>query len=303
MGDGSDYPSPRSEAPHGVAVASALASATESLSSIARMNEQASVLGYATLNGAVDTTTTPQPRLAEQRLSQPRLSVRRARDPPKNAEGQIYCDHADCQAAPPTFRRPCEWNKHMDKHDRPYKCFEPGCDKIQGFTYSGGLLRHQREVHKKNNDSKKPLMCPYADCNRSTGNGFTRQENLREHLRRRHMHTDDGSTASILVDMPWERANELEGVRANSLPATGIKRRHDSPLGDLPSHEDTGDDLHNEVKRLRREVQEKDRRLEQLERIVADLQQAIPQTHVPEHDPQLTQAMPPPPPQTAIHQV
>ena len=32
----------------------------------------------------------------------------------------------------------------MDKHDRPYKCMEPGCDKIQGFTYSGGLLRHER---------------------------------------------------------------------------------------------------------------------------------------------------------------
>ncbi|KAJ6120737.1 hypothetical protein N7523_005017 [Penicillium sp. IBT 18751x] len=254
MGDGSDYPSPRSEAPHGATAASALASATETLSSIARMNEPMSYMEG----------------------TRPRLSVRRARDPPKNPEGQIYCDHPDCQNAPPTFRRPCEWNKHMDKHDRPYKCFEPGCDKIQGFTYSGGLLRHQREVHKKNTDAKKPLMCPYTDCNRSTGNGFTRQENLREHLRRRHMHADDG-TPQVMVDMPWERANELEGLRANSLPATGIKRRHDSPNGDLPESDEAGPELHNEVKRLRREVQEKDRRLEELERIVAGLQQAIPQ--------------------------
>ncbi|KAJ5682471.1 hypothetical protein N7462_005636 [Penicillium macrosclerotiorum] len=273
MGDGSDYPSPRSEAPHGVA-ASVLASATESLSSIARMNEQ--------------------PTLAFLEGARPRLSVRRARDPPKNADNQIYCDHPDCQAAPPTFRRPCEWNKHMDKHDRPYKCYEPGCDKIQGFTYSGGLLRHQREVHKKNTDAKKPLMCPYADCNRSTGNGFTRQENLREHLRRRHMHTDDGGPSSILVDMPWDRANELEGMRANSLPATGMKRKHDSPNGDLAETDENGVDLHNEVKRLRREVQEKDRRLEELERIVAGLQQAIPQPP-PEHDPQLVAPMPPAP--------
>ncbi|KAJ5126974.1 hypothetical protein N7448_007753 [Penicillium atrosanguineum] len=219
MGDGSDYPSPRSEAPHGATAASALASATETLSSIARMNESMSYIEG----------------------TRPRLSN-----------------------APPTFRRPCEWNKHMDKHDRPYKCFEPGCDKIQGFTYSGGLLRHQREVHKKNTDAKKPLMCPYTDCNRSTGNGFTRQENLREHLR-------------LMVDLPWERANELEGLRANSLPATGIKRKHDSPNGDLPESDEAGPELHNEVKRLRREVQEKDRRLEELERIVAGLQQAIPQ--------------------------
>ncbi|KAJ5460919.1 uncharacterized protein N7458_002471 [Penicillium daleae] len=157
----------------------------------------------------------------------------------------------------------------MDKHDRPYKCYEPGCDKIQGFTYSGGLLRHQREVHKKNDT--KPLMCPYADCNRSTGNGFTRQENLREHLRRRHMHTEVVLTASPPVD-------------------ASLKRKHDSPNGELPDSQESGGGLHNEVKRLRRESQEKDHRLEQLERIITHLQQAISQPLVRKDDPQLTQA-------------
>jgi hypothetical protein len=38
------------------------------------------------------------------------------------------------------------------------------------------------------------------------------------------------------------------------------------------------------VKRLRREVEEKDRRLEELERIVAGLQQAIPQQPPTEPD-------------------
>ncbi|KAF4770131.1 hypothetical protein N7455_006394 [Penicillium solitum] len=267
MGDGSDYPSPRSEGPNGALAASILASASESTPPIARMNDPQQPMSY-NLDGA-----------------RPRLSVRRARDPPKNSEGQIFCDHPECQAAPPTFRRPCEWNKHMDKHDRPYKCYEPNCDKIQGFTYSGGLLRHQREVHKKNTDTKKALMCPYTDCNRSTGNGFTRQENLREHLRRRHMHNDE---APPMVDMSWDRATELdgvEGVRAPSLPITGMKRRHDSPpvgdLRDMPETDEHGIDLHNEVKRLRREVQEKDRRLEELERIVANIQQAIPQQSPP----------------------
>ncbi|CAI7674155.1 unnamed protein product [Penicillium manginii] len=286
--DASDYPSPRSEAPHAATTASVLASAhaQEGLSSIARMNEQppTSITGY------VEGT-------------RPRLSVRRARDPPKNSEGQIFCDHIDCQEAPPTFRRPCEWNKHMDKHDRPYKCFEPGCDKIQGFTYSGGLLRHQREVHKKNTDAKKPLMCPYGDCNRSTGNGFTRQENLREHLRRRHMHTDEGP--AIMLDSPWDRANELEGIRSNSLPAAGVKRRHESPNGDLPETDEAGLDLVNEVKRLRRENQEKDQRLLDLERIVLSLQQALPQPPAPAPEPEsqtLSQAISPVP-QAAASQV
>jgi hypothetical protein len=170
------------------------------------------------------------------------------------------------------------YSKHMDKHDRPYKCLEPGCDKIQGFTYSGGLLRHQREVHKKNVDAKKPLMCPYADCNRSTGNGFTRQENLKEHLRRRHLHAENGTSP----ELPIVPTAETDGMRASSLPTfSGGKRKRESiddPTLAIPDEEENGVDLREEVKRLRGEAEEKDRRLEELERIVTGLQQAIPQT-------------------------
>lgn len=77
-------------------------------------------------------------------------------------------------------------SKHMDKHDRPYKCTAPGCEKLLGFTYSGGLLRHEREVHKMHGGTKAPLYCPYTGCKRSAGDGFTRRENLSEHIRRVH---------------------------------------------------------------------------------------------------------------------
>ena len=116
-----------------------------------------------------------------------RVSVQRTQEPPRNGKDEIYCNHEDCEADPPTFRRRCEWNKHMDKHERPYKCTEAGCEKLQGFTYSGGLLRHQREVHKKNGTAKATLFCPDVNCNRHTGQGFTRKENLNEHIRRRHV--------------------------------------------------------------------------------------------------------------------
>lgn len=175
------------------------------------------------------------------------------------------------------------YSKHMDKHDRPYKCMEPGCDKIQGFTYSGGLLRHQREVHKKNATTKKALMCPYADCNRSTGNGFTRQENLKEHLRRRHMHTEGGNSP----ELPVLTVADVEGLKSSFLdPTAGLKRKHDDATDPELNGVDTIDesnsvDLHNEVKRLRREVEEKDRRLEELEKIVAGLQQSIPHHGLP----------------------
>lgn len=35
----------------------------------------------------------------------------------------------------------------MDKHGRPYNFNESTCDQNPGFTYSGGLLAHEREVH------------------------------------------------------------------------------------------------------------------------------------------------------------
>ena len=117
-------------------------------------------------------------------------SARPEREPPRNDKNEIICTHEACLDKTETFRRPCEWNKHMDKHERPYKCSEPTCEQNPGFTYSGGLLRHMREVHKKGvGPARRPLYCPHANCIRSTGEGFTRRENLEEHLRRRHSYT------------------------------------------------------------------------------------------------------------------
>jgi DNA repair ATPase RecN len=87
----------------------------------------------------------------------------------------------------------------MDKHERPYKCDAPGCEKLQGFTYSGGLLRHQREVHKMHGGTKEALFCPFGNCKRATGAGFTRKENRDEHIRRVHRRATeavDGSNAA-----------------------------------------------------------------------------------------------------------
>jgi hypothetical protein len=74
----------------------------------------------------------------------------------------------------------------MDKHDHPYRCLQAQCAKLQGFTYSGGLLRHERKVHGKHGAPKEQLRCTVPECKRHTSKGFTRKENLNEHLRRVH---------------------------------------------------------------------------------------------------------------------
>lgn len=82
------------------------------------------------------------PNLINTKFNREQTAVRRVRSPPRNEHNQMYCDHVNCKGKNETFKRVCEWNKHMDRHERPYKCCEAGCDLILGFTYSGGLLRH-----------------------------------------------------------------------------------------------------------------------------------------------------------------
>lgn len=173
----------------------------------------------------------------------------------------------------------------MDKHDRPYKCNVKGCEKLQGFTYSGGLLRHEREVHKMHGGTKKSLFCPFTDCKRSSGSGFTRKENLAEHIRRVHRRTsmsadlghliiprpdpqDDSSPAEVRLpsESPFRRISEI--VEEDTQLALKRKRTSDAGISEVGD-----EDLRHEVKRLRRENEEKDTRLRQLEQAVMALQQ------------------------------
>ncbi|KAL8638274.1 MAG: hypothetical protein Q9228_004563 [Teloschistes exilis] len=181
-------------------------------------------------------------------------------DPPRNATGQITCVHPNCENVEPVFSRRCEWT---------------------GFTYSGGLSRHQREVHRQHGGPKACYMCPHQDCKRSTGSGFSRKENLQEHLRRVHRQVTEGEA-------------DLQAINSANIQATtGPKRRmgrlddEDDQLAEPVSHEprkrkrqdedeedDDADDeyrkedLSAQVKRLRKELREKDERLRKLEQTV-----------------------------------
>jgi hypothetical protein len=150
----------------------------------------------------------------------------------------------------------------MDKHERPYKCLAEGCEKLAGFTYSGGLLRHEREVHSKHGGPRNPLNCPHLNCKRHSGKGFSRLENLNEHLRR--VHTNLGPLAS-----GDEAAEDGESVAASSEPGqqalpTSIQFSTNTQPQTLPSPQiasvlpqkrlldDVDEDGPTEVKRLRK---------------------------------------------------
>ncbi|KAF3062776.1 hypothetical protein GL218_09499 [Daldinia childiae] len=162
----------------------------------------------------------------------------------KNREGKFVCSFAGCTDDVKVFSRKCEWSKHMDKHDRPYKCLSSGCEKLAGFTYSGGLLRHEREVHNKHGGPKNPLNCPHGNCKRHEGKGFSRMENLNEHLRRVHT-PSDANNGPTVVELPEDELEEnpapLQQVVAPE--KIGEKRKPET-------------DLREEVKRLHQENQQ-----------------------------------------------
>jgi hypothetical protein len=169
----------------------------------------------------------------------------------------------------------------MDKHERPYKCTAPGCEKLQGFTYSGGLLRHQREVHKMHGGTKKPLYCPEPNCKRNSGSGFTRKENLSEHIRRVHRRQTSLSEGALprsdpnvdpVIDQLQQAATaqmaaeEAENLTALAETATN-KRKLDLDGGEH--------DVESELKKVKRVIREKDERIEALEQQVAQIQRQL----------------------------
>jgi hypothetical protein len=175
----------------------------------------------------------------------------------------------------------------MDKHDRPYKCTFKGCEKLQGFTYSGGLLRHEREVHKMHGGTKKSLYCPFHDCKRSSGAGFTRKENLAEHIRRVHRRTSMSADMHGLIirrtTLDGSPIPEVQSRHTSESPYTGAAEyRQDDDISSLKRKRESDSvypsdlgsaDMRAEIKRLRHENEEKDSRLRQLEQAVMVLQQ------------------------------
>jgi len=164
----------------------------------------------------------------------------------------------------------------MDKHKRPYKCLLPRCENLQGFTYCGGLRRHEREVHDiGENDAYKRILCPIASCKRAS-NGFTRKENLEEHIRRMHPrckagNKDEAKDTNMAEIQETERALRDEDATERQKNVTGPKREHSLDVSETreEGYDWSKADLWDEVKRLKRDNKDIYKRLSTLEAVAA----------------------------------
>ncbi|XEU97066.1 hypothetical protein FSHL1_002352 [Fusarium sambucinum] len=101
-------------------------------------------------------------------------------------EGQPSCSHR-----PEKLK--CNYDKFVDSHLKPYRCKAESCEGAR-FSSTACLLRHEREAHGLHGHGDKPFLCVYEGCERAVhGNGFPRQWNLRDHMKR--VHNDHGSSS------------------------------------------------------------------------------------------------------------
>ncbi|CCF40736.1 C2H2 transcription factor, partial [Colletotrichum higginsianum] len=124
-----------------------------------------------------------------------------ARDHPlyKNAapqaDGLFHCPwegESSCNHKPEKLK--CNYDKFVDSHLKPYRCKIDSCENAR-FSSTACLLRHEREAHAMHGHGDKPFLCSYEGCDRAmSGNGFPRQWNLKDHMRR--VHNDNGVPGS-----------------------------------------------------------------------------------------------------------
>ncbi|KAI9809030.1 MAG: hypothetical protein M1825_002319 [Sarcosagium campestre] len=86
--------------------------------------------------------------------------------------------------------------KHMQRHEKLFKCEVNGCTREQGFSTSNDLDRHLLTVHKINVSQKPSVywVCMVPGCKRY-GTQSTRRDNFRSHLSRMH---PEKNTAELL---------------------------------------------------------------------------------------------------------
>jgi hypothetical protein len=168
----------------------------------------------------------------------------------------------------------------MDKHERPYICTVDGCDHLQGFTSKGDLSRHQRIVHKLDSKQSGRFFCDEPNCARGPSGGpnagFSRSDNLSDHIRRRHGWS---SIISSRVPRRIEIANDtiLPGIRSESpqrvdkelVTPPQSKRRRISEMGLDSQNVDRGN---GEEMYLRNELRMATQRIEELTKELKEVQ-------------------------------
>ncbi|KAI5462436.1 hypothetical protein BGZ63DRAFT_214132 [Mariannaea sp. PMI_226] len=123
----------------------------------------------------------PVPNSQSSAWGQPQPASRTSATP-ASAEHKHFCEH--CQS---WLRTKSELNKHGLRHNKPFHCDVPGCNRRKGFGTKNDLDRHKRSVHSDLTVSGPRYVCRLEQCTtRGPLKIWPRADNFRSHLRRIH---------------------------------------------------------------------------------------------------------------------
>ena len=158
----------------------------------------------------------------------------------------------------------------MDKHTRPYKCKEVGCEHLAGFGSKGDLVRHEK-THRQKIDPSLTYFCPFTGCKRSTGIGFSREDYLKDHVRKAHG-TISRATEDHVETSAAERTTTVPELTGVNVSDTRRKRRREEDVETDGANSDLGtyQHLQSENKRLKRKLADSEAQNRMLERLLFD---------------------------------
>ena len=135
-------------------------------------------------------------------------------EPPDEPPCALY-GAPESSEVPPAARR-SSTDRELVSNDRPYICEEHECHNLPGFTYSGGLRRHQREIHGK-----------YGGPEALTQDGSSSDESMDQEMVRKAVFEEavDYSTSENLYPRPNEEHLMGQARHAESIAVEEYRRR------------------------------------------------------------------------------
>jgi hypothetical protein len=165
----------------------------------------------------------------------------------------LSCTEPSCQNL--TFSKKDEWTKHMNKHNRPFKCTVAGCAK--SFARNACRQRHLDSVH----NHKAKFLCSVPECQHSRI-GFARKDHLKQHIPTHARGVSSSAAVDQVPDLSDTAAVEArvevwpprKRVGVSDVQTEAVPQMSSDAEAEIQRLKNVEKELQSEIKRLKETV-------------------------------------------------